>query len=73
MITFIAHMGSNLRPLAYLIIYIISLYNISVVVFVTKLLRNGWTYFKILCSYRVGFKIGQHLLSISLNETKSDP
>lgn len=41
--------------------------------FVTKPLRYGWTdFYKTLCAYRVGQRIGQHLSFISLND-KSNP
>lgn len=40
---------------------------------VTKLLRNGWTYFyQIFCAYRLGLRIGQQLYFIALND-KGDP
>ena len=43
-------------------------------VFVAKLLRNGWADFdKIWCTYRVGLRIGQHLFFIPLNVKGGPP
>ena len=42
--------------------------------FVAKLLRNGSTDFhEILCAYRVGLRIGQHLFFIPLNVKGGPP
>lgn len=52
-----------------IILVLSNIENSHIAVFVTKLLRNGWSYFyEILCVYLIGLRINPRLFFISLND-----